>query len=94
MVFTEIFFAFFNGFSGQIFFLEWLPMLFNAIWTSWPCMINACLDQDLDAESSLKYPKLYKAGTCNYYFNMRKFWIWIGFSFWHGMCCFMMPVFV
>ena len=45
MVFTEIFFAFFNGFSGQIFFLDWLPMLFNAVWTSWPCIINSLLDQ-------------------------------------------------
>lgn len=45
MVFPEIFFAFFNGFSGQIFFLDWLPMLFNAFWTSWPCMINYTFDQ-------------------------------------------------
>jgi len=45
MVLSEIFFAFFNGFSGQIFFLDWLPMLFNALWTSWPCMINFCLDK-------------------------------------------------
>ena len=45
MVFTEIFFAFFNGFSGQIFFLDWLPMLFNAVWTSWPCIVNSLLDQ-------------------------------------------------
>jgi hypothetical protein len=31
-------FAFFNGFSGQIFFADWLPMLYNVFWTSWPCI--------------------------------------------------------
>ena len=45
MVFTEIFFSFFDGFSGQIFFADWLPLLFNAFWTSWPCMANYSFDQ-------------------------------------------------
>ena len=43
---------------------------------------------------SLKYPKLFKAGPCSFYFNFKRFWLWIGFGFWHGMCCFWLPVFV
>jgi magnesium-transporting ATPase (P-type) len=38
LVFCELYFAFFNGFSGQIFFADWLPMLYNVLWTSWPCI--------------------------------------------------------
>ncbi len=38
LVFCELYFAFFNGFSGQIFFVDWLPMLYNVFWTSWPCI--------------------------------------------------------
>ena len=38
LVFTEFYFAFFNGFSGQIYFADWLPMLYNAVWTSWHCL--------------------------------------------------------
>lgn len=34
LVFTELYFAYFNGFSGQIYFADWLPMLYNALWTS------------------------------------------------------------
>lgn len=34
LVFTEIYFAFYNGFSGQIYFADWLPMLYNSLWTS------------------------------------------------------------
>ena len=30
VVFTEIWFAMFNGFSGQIFFMDWLPLLYNS----------------------------------------------------------------
>jgi ATPase, P-type (transporting), HAD superfamily, subfamily IC len=45
VVFTEIYFAFYNGFSGQIYFAEWLPMLYNSLWTSWPCMSNYLLDR-------------------------------------------------
>ena len=45
VVFTEIYFAFFNGFSGQIYFPDWLPMLYNSLWTSWPCLFTFALDR-------------------------------------------------
>ena len=34
---SEIYFALYNGFSGQIFFLDLLPMLYNSIFTSYAC---------------------------------------------------------
>lgn len=34
LVFTELTFAYMNGYSGQIFFPEYLPALYNAFWTS------------------------------------------------------------
>lgn len=94
MVFTELFFAFYNGYSGQIYFAEWLPLLFNAFWTSWPCMMNYALDQDANALSSINYPKLYKAGPMGKFFNFRVFWGWMLSSFWHGIICFWFVVFV
>jgi hypothetical protein len=45
LVFSELFFAFGNGFSGQIFFADWLPMLYNAFWTSWPCLFTYAFEQ-------------------------------------------------
>lgn len=94
VVFTEIYFAFFNGFSGQIYFLDWLPMLYNSVWTSWPCLFNYAFDQDCNIEFSYRYPKLYTAGQKNYYFNMRGFWVWIIYALFHGTVCFWLPVFV
>lgn len=32
----EIYFHFFNGYSGQIFFMDWLPLLYNSFFTSFP----------------------------------------------------------
>ena len=44
LVFTEMYFAFYNGFSGQIYFPDWLPMLYNAIWTSWHCLFGYLIE--------------------------------------------------
>jgi phospholipid-transporting ATPase len=93
VVFTEIWFAFFNGFSGQIYFLDWLPMLYNSFWTSWPCMVAFLVEQDVNAERSLKYPALYAAGQRGMYFNVKRFWIWVVLGVWHGTLSYWIPVY-
>ena len=66
LVFTEFYFAFFNGYSGQIYFADWLPMLYNALWTSWHCLFAYLLERDADDTKGDKfafmYPEVYKAG--------------------------------
>ena len=94
VVFAELWFALFNGFSGQIYFMDWLPMLYNSFWTSWPCMIAYLLEQDVDAYRSLKYPNLYKAGQKGMYFNVKRFWVWAILGIWHGSVCFWGPILV
>lgn len=93
VVFTELWFALFNGFSGQIYFLDWLPMLYNSFWTSWPCMLAYLLEQDVSGERSLRYPALYAAGQRGLYFNVRVFWVWVLLAIWHGTVCYWFPVF-
>jgi magnesium-transporting ATPase (P-type) len=88
LVFTEIYFAFYNGFSGQIFFPDLLPLCYNAFWTSWPCIFAYSIERDVDDILSLKYPILYKAGQDKFYFTMKKFWIWILFAVVHGAIVF------
>lgn len=56
LVFCELYFAFLSGYSGQNFFGDWLPTLYNAVWTSWPCMFTFIFDQDVDREMGLKNP--------------------------------------
>lgn len=92
VVFTEIWFAFFNGFSGQIFFLDWLPMLYNSFFTSWPCMFTYVLEQDVDAEDTYQFPEVYGAGQKRIYFTFMGFWKWIVLAIIHGGICFAVPI--
>ncbi len=99
LVFAEIYFVFFNGFSGQPFFTDILPILYNIIWTSWPCIIAFGIDKDLpDDNKTFKFnlvgkyfeimPALYRAGQIGYYFNLKKFWNWLITAIIHGGTCF------
>eukprot|EP00340_Litonotus_pictus_P008976 CAMPEP_0170518900 /NCGR_PEP_ID=MMETSP0209-20121228/4493_1 /TAXON_ID=665100 ORGANISM="Litonotus pictus, Strain P1" /NCGR_SAMPLE_ID=MMETSP0209 /ASSEMBLY_ACC=CAM_ASM_000301 /LENGTH=1203 /DNA_ID=CAMNT_0010804651 /DNA_START=222 /DNA_END=3830 /DNA_ORIENTATION=+ len=85
LVFVEMYFAIFSGFSGMIFFPDFLPLLYNALWTSWPCMFAYSIERDADEETSIICPILYEAGQRKYYFNMKNFWIWIIWAFLHGV---------
>jgi magnesium-transporting ATPase (P-type) len=88
LVFTEIYFAFNNSFSGQIFFADMLPLLYNSLYTSWPCIFSFSLERDLDFEISMNSPILYAAGQKQKYFNLKIFWSWIMFSIFHGVLAF------
>jgi len=91
-VFTELWFAWFNGFSGQIYFADWLPQLYNALWTSWPCMGTFIFEQDLDSDHSLRHPVAYRAGQLGVYFTYGQFWKWVVLGIWHGLVCYWVPV--
>lgn len=58
--------------------------MYNAFWTSWPCIFTYVFERDVGRELSLKFPVLYKAGPKFYYFNFKVFWKWMGFAFFHG----------
>ena len=94
LVFTEIFFSLENGFSGQIFFADWLQVLYNALWSSWACLFAYSLEQDVNDQYCYKYPMIYRAGQKGVYFNFKVFWRWIIFSIWHGAVCYFGTVYV
>lgn len=62
LVATEIHFAYWNGFSGQIFFADWLTTLYNAFFTSWLCLFALMFERDVNDEVSMQRPYLYHAG--------------------------------
>ena len=93
VVFTELSFAFWNGFSGQVYFVNWLSTLYNAFWTSWPCLFTFSLEKDVNLLIVKKFPQLYECGRNNYYFNMKVFWTHILYAIFHGACCFFIPTF-
>ena len=93
MVFCELYFAFFNGYSGQIFFVDWLPMLYNVFWTSWPCIFTYVFDRDVDGKTSMANPILYGGGPKHIYFNFKEFWKWMLLALFHGWVCYFVPIY-
>lgn len=88
LVFTELYFAIYNGFSGQIYFLDWLPTMYNAFFTSWHCLFSQLMEKDINDHFSYRFPVVYKAGQKGLYFNFKVFWKWIVLAIWHGVVCF------
>merc|ERR550537_1807318 len=86
----DVLWALFNGFSGQIFFPEWLTVMYNAMFTSFPCIFVFSLDKDVPDEIAIKYPHLYEGGPKLYFFNNKVFWAWIVSAFWHGSVAWVM----
>jgi phospholipid-translocating P-type ATPase (flippase) len=88
LVFTELYFAFFNGLSGQIYFADWLPMLYNSLWTSLTCLFAYALERDVEFSISVNNPQLYEAGQQKKYFSFAIFWKWVILSIFHGVVTF------
>jgi len=84
LVLCEVHFAYYSGFSGQIYYADWLPTLFNRFFTAWPCLVAFMFERDLDYETALRNPVLYRAGQLRQYFNLKVFWQWLGYSIIHG----------
>ncbi|XP_044055382.1 phospholipid-transporting ATPase IC isoform X2 [Siniperca chuatsi] len=59
---VHIWFGFFNGFSAQSLYETWFIALYTVLYTASPIMCVAVFEQDVSAESSLKWPELYKSG--------------------------------
>lgn len=90
-MFTEIYFVYFNGWSGQIYFAEWLPTLYNSLWTSLTCLFAFAFESDVHfPEVVYSNTKIYKAGQKNKYFNIKIFWKWVLLAVVHGFIIFWM----
>ncbi|OMJ91299.1 hypothetical protein SteCoe_6191 [Stentor coeruleus] len=92
MEICEAWYSVVSGFSGQIYYLDWFTAFFNLFWTSWPSIAFFALEQDVPPEVSLKYPSLYSAGQKNVYFDLKTFWVWIGYALMSGTFIFWFPM--
>uniref|UniRef100_A0A3Q1G781 ATPase phospholipid transporting 8B3 n=1 Tax=Acanthochromis polyacanthus TaxID=80966 RepID=A0A3Q1G781_9TELE len=59
---VHIWFGIFNGFSAQSLYESWFIAFYTVFYTAFPTMCLAIFEQDVSAESSLKFPELYKFG--------------------------------
>ena len=93
LVFTEIPFEFFCGYSGQLFFLDWLPTLYNAVFTSWQVLFAFMYERDINEDYTFKFPLVYKIGQEGRLFTKSHFWYQILLACYQGLICFFLPLY-
>ncbi|KYR02985.1 P-type ATPase [Tieghemostelium lacteum] len=85
---TQFWFGIFNAYSAQTIFDSWSIAIFNVVFTGLPIIVYAIMDQDVSAESSMKYPQLYASGQKDSEFNLKILWFWIVKAWFHSVVIF------
>ncbi|XP_050803362.1 phospholipid-transporting ATPase IA isoform X2 [Gopherus flavomarginatus] len=88
----EIWFAFVNGFSGQILFERWCIGLYNVIFTAMPPLTLGIFERSCRKENMLKYPELYKTSQNALDFNTKVFWVHCLNGLFHSVILFWFPL--
>lgn len=70
---VQLWFGFWCGLSGQIFYDQVSASMYNILFTGLPVLLLAVFNRDISEKVLLRYPKLYSAGMRNEYFNFRRF---------------------
>ncbi|MCJ1355934.1 MAG: hypothetical protein MMC33_005927 [Icmadophila ericetorum] len=71
---TQALYQRYDGYSGTSLYESWSLSLFNTLFTSLPVIFMGIFEQDLNAETLLAAPELYKIGQRNGGFNI---WIYL-----------------
>uniref|UniRef100_A0A0G4HNZ7 Uncharacterized protein n=1 Tax=Chromera velia CCMP2878 TaxID=1169474 RepID=A0A0G4HNZ7_9ALVE len=93
IVVCDLAFNLFSGFSGQVFFPDWLSALYVVFFTSLVCLATYAVDVDVPDEIALALPVCYLAGSYNAFFSDRVFWAYMFAAVYHGAASFFVPVF-
>ncbi|KAM9331027.1 phospholipid-transporting ATPase IC-like [Gastrophryne carolinensis] len=70
---VQFWYAFFNGYSGQLVYDSLFMALYNLVYSSLPVIIVGLQDQDVNDKLSMQCPSLYIPGQKGLLFNYRKF---------------------
>nr|XP_055102993.1 phospholipid-transporting ATPase IK-like isoform X2 [Symphalangus syndactylus] len=71
---VQVWFACYNGFTGQPLYEGWFLALFNLLYSTLPVLYIGLFEQDVSAEQSLEKPELYVAGQKDELFN---YWVFV-----------------
>ncbi|XP_078301824.1 phospholipid-transporting ATPase IB-like isoform X2 [Panthera onca] len=88
----ELWFAFVNGFSGQIIFERWCIGLYNVIFTSLPPLTLGIFEQCCSEKSLLRCPQLYRISQAGKIFNTKVFWFQCINALVHSFILFWLPM--
>ncbi|XP_042841635.1 phospholipid-transporting ATPase IB-like isoform X3 [Panthera tigris] len=89
---AQLWFAFVNGFSGQIIFERWCIGLYNVIFTSLPPLTLGIFEQCCSEKSLLRCPQLYRISQAGKIFNTKVFWFQCINALVHSFILFWLPM--
>uniref|UniRef100_A0A8C0XY28 Phospholipid-transporting ATPase n=1 Tax=Castor canadensis TaxID=51338 RepID=A0A8C0XY28_CASCN len=92
LILVLIWFAFVNGFSGQILFERWCIGLYNVMFTAMPPLTLGIFERSCRKENMLKYPELYKTSQNALDFNTKVFWVHCLNGLFHSVILFWFPL--
>ena len=70
---TQLWFVFFNGYSGTSIHDRWTIGLYNLVFSCMPVLVLAVLDRDVPASVAERYPELYFQGHKNSFVSISLF---------------------
>ena len=89
--YTQLWFAFYSGFSGMEFYDGLLLNTFNVFFTSLPILFIASFDRECTTEEQHAYPDLYTPGRLRHGFGLEIFWRWLLTGFRDSFVVFWVP---
>jgi len=88
---VQFWYAFYNGFSGQIFFDKWTISLYNVVFTALQPFAIGIFDRTFSSEVMYKYPELYVSTQKSHDFNSFTFWQMVLNALYHSAVLFFLP---
>eukprot|EP00667_Euglena_gracilis_P001976 EG_transcript_1978 len=91
LCFVLFFFHIHSGWSGQSMFDSWAQMLYSVVYTSFPVLVLAGLEQHVRQKSLLKHPAMYEWGRDDMLFNCKWFVVYVWIAAYQAVALFYIP---
>eukprot|EP01132_Coremiostelium_polycephalum_P003773 gene3773-4697_t len=83
-----LWYSFTNCFTGQTLFDSWIITFYNILFTSLPPFFYGLFEKDIDEESIMQHPHVYRRLQSTPVLNRRTFLLWNIAGLWHSLVIF------
>ncbi|KAM9966517.1 hypothetical protein ACTFIR_006735 [Dictyostelium discoideum] len=83
-----LWFSFSSLFTGQTIFDSWIITFYNILFTSLPPFFYGLFEKDIDEESIMENPNLYKSIQQSQILSKKSFFVWNLLGLWHSLVTF------
>jgi magnesium-transporting ATPase (P-type) len=91
---SNILFAFYSAFAGQLFYDALCGSLFNLFFTALPIMGAAVFNAHVSKANALAHPRLYKSGQKLESFNLTLLFAYLGEGLYQAIVCFFFSLYM